>query len=125
MDLKVTNCKNGIILNTPEGDYVFNRSADLAAYFASKFSLDGNSQFSLVNIILVRVENKEKNQIPVIKEIRSLFGSTLKDAKEQVDIALAGGLAVLARGVQREQAWKARKLLEEAGAVVTLVDSTE
>jgi large subunit ribosomal protein L7/L12 len=54
------------------------------------------------------------NKIGVIKAVRSLTSLGLKEAKDLVD----GAPKPLKTGVPKEEAEKAKKVLEEAGATV-------
>jgi large subunit ribosomal protein L7/L12 len=65
------------------------------------------------NVILKEVG---PNKIPVIKEIRTLTGLGLKEAKELVDSAPKA----VKENVSKEEAETARAQLEAAGAVVEL-----
>jgi large subunit ribosomal protein L7/L12 len=65
------------------------------------------------DVILVEAGEKKIN---VIKEVRALTGLGLKEAKDLVE---AGGKAVKEQ-VNKEEAEKIKKILEEAGAKVTL-----
>ena len=57
------------------------------------------------------------NKIPVIKEVRSITGLGLKEAKEKVESAPV----VIQEGVSKEDAEKAKEQLEELGAVVEII----
>lgn len=57
------------------------------------------------------------NKIPVIKEVRSITGLGLKEAKEKVESAPV----VIQEGVSKEDADKAKEQLEELGAVVEII----
>lgn len=65
------------------------------------------------DVILVEAGDKKIN---VIKEVRAITGLGLKEAKDLVE---AGGKAVKEQ-VNKEEAEKIKKVLEEAGAKVTL-----
>lgn len=56
------------------------------------------------------------NKINVIKEVRTLTGLGLKDAKDLVE----GAPKVVKEGVDKEEAKKMKDILEKAGAKVTL-----
>lgn len=56
------------------------------------------------------------NKINVIKEVRTLTGLGLKDAKDLVE----GAPKVVKEGVDKEEAKKMKDVLEKAGAKVTL-----
>ncbi|MDE0682431.1 MAG: 50S ribosomal protein L7/L12 [Candidatus Poribacteria bacterium] len=61
----------------------------------------------------VQLKEFGANKIPVIKEVRSLTGLGLKEAKEKVESAPV----VIQEGVSKEDADKAKEQLEELGAV--------
>jgi large subunit ribosomal protein L7/L12 len=64
----------------------------------------------------VVLEGFGENKIAVIKEVRSLTGLGLKEAKELVESAPKPVL----EGAKKEDAEKAKEALEKAGAAVTL-----
>jgi large subunit ribosomal protein L7/L12 len=66
------------------------------------------------NVILASFEDGKK--IPVIKEVRSLTGLGLKEAKELVE---AGGKAVK-EGVSKDEANSIKEKLEAAGAKIEI-----
>ncbi|CAI8036868.1 50S ribosomal protein L7/L12 [Geodia barretti] len=65
----------------------------------------------------VQLKEFGANKIPVIKEVRSLTGLGLKEAKEKVESAPV----VIQEGVSKEDAEKAKEQLEELGAVVEII----
>ena len=65
----------------------------------------------------VQLKEFGANKIPVIKEVRSLTGLGLKEAKEKVESAPV----VIQEGVSKEDAEKAKEQLEELGAVVEVI----
>lgn len=65
------------------------------------------------NVVLVDAGDKKIN---VIKVVRALTGLGLKEAKDAVE----GTPSVLKEGISKEDAEKAKKELEEAGAKVEL-----
>ena len=65
----------------------------------------------------VQLKEFGPNKIPVIKEVRSLTGLGLKEAKEKVESAPV----VIQEGVSNEDAEKAKEQLEELGAVVEII----
>ena len=65
----------------------------------------------------VQLKEFGANKIPVIKEVRSLTGLGLKEAKEKVESAPV----VIQEGVSKEDAEKAKAQLEEIGAVVEII----
>ena len=74
---------------------------------------DGGDEKSEFNVILKSAGDKKIN---VIKEVRTITGLGLKEAKDLVE---AGGKAVK-EGVPKEEAEEIKKKLEEAGAEVEL-----
>lgn len=88
-------------------------------------SLNNNS--SLVN---ENIKNEEKNifdvilkssgntKLKVIKAIKDIFGKSLTESKELVDSAPK---SILKQGVNKEEAEKLKKQLEEHGAEVELL----
>ena len=73
----------------------------------------GEDEKSEFNVILKATGDKKIN---VIKEVRTITGLGLKEAKDLVE---AGGKAVK-EGVPKEEAEEIKKKLEEAGAEVEL-----
>ena len=73
----------------------------------------GGDEKSEFNVILKAAGDKKIN---VIKEVRTITGLGLKEAKDLVE---AGGKAVK-EGVQKDEAEEIKKKLEEAGAEVEL-----
>ena len=65
----------------------------------------------------VQLKEFGANKIPVIKEVRSITGLGLKEAKEKVESAPV----VIQKGVSKEDADKAKEQLEELGAVVEII----
>ena len=65
----------------------------------------------------VQLKEFGANKIPVIKEVRSLTGLGLKEAKEKVESAPV----VIQEGISKEDAEKAKEQLEELGAVVEII----
>ncbi len=74
---------------------------------------DGGEEKSEFNVILKAAGDKKIN---VIKEVRTITGLGLKEAKDLVE---AGGKAVK-EGVAKAEAEEIKKKLEEAGAEVEL-----
>ncbi len=74
---------------------------------------DGGDEQSEFNVILKSAGDKKIN---VIKEVRTITGLGLKEAKDLVE---AGGKAVK-EGVPKDEAEEIKKKLEEAGAEVEL-----
>lgn len=64
----------------------------------------------------VELSNAGANKINVIKEVRTITGLGLKEAKDLVE----GAPKVVKEGVTKEDAEKFKKQLEAAGAKVTL-----
>jgi len=64
-------------------------------------------------VILAKAGDKKIN---VIKEVRTVTGLGLKEAKDLVE----GAPKELKSGVSKEEAEKIKKLLEEAGATVEI-----
>ena len=64
----------------------------------------------------VEITEAGGNKISVIKAVRALTEMGLKDAKDLVDAAPK----VIKEGVKKEEAEEMKKVLEEAGATVTL-----
>ena len=65
----------------------------------------------------VQLKEFGANKIPVIKEVRSITGLGLKEAKEKVESAPV----VIQEAVSKEDADKAKEQLEELGAVVEII----
>ena len=65
----------------------------------------------------VQLKEFGSNKIPVIKEVRSLTGLGLKEAKDKVESAPV----IIQEGVSKEDAEKAKEQLEELGAVIEIV----
>ena len=65
----------------------------------------------------VQLKEFGANKIPVIKEVRSITGLGLKEAKEKVESAPV----VIQESVSKEDADKAKEQLEELGAVVEII----
>lgn len=74
---------------------------------------DADEEKSEFDLVLKEAGQKK---IAVIKEVRGLTGMNLKDAKALVDKAPC----TLKEKMPKEEAEKAQKLLEEAGAVIEL-----
>lgn len=64
----------------------------------------------------VSLDDAGANKINVIKEVRAITGLGLKEAKDLVD----GAPKVVKAGVNKEEADKIKKLLEDAGAKVSV-----
>lgn len=64
----------------------------------------------------VELTSSGSNKIGVIKEVRTITGLGLKDAKDLVE----GAPKVIKEGVSKEDAAKFKEILEKAGAKVTL-----
>ena len=64
----------------------------------------------------VELKSGGAQKINVIKEVRTLTGLGLKDAKDLVE----GAPKVVKEGVDKEEAKKMKDILEKAGAKVTL-----
>ena len=65
----------------------------------------------------VSLESAGAQKINVIKEVRTITGLGLKEAKDLVD----GAPKVIKEGVAKEEAEALKKKLEEAGATVKLI----
>ncbi len=64
----------------------------------------------------VEITDGGANKINVIKEVRTLTGLGLKEAKDLVE----GAPKIVKEGVSKEEAAKIKDVLEKAGAKVTL-----
>lgn len=64
----------------------------------------------------VHLDEAGGNKINVIKEVRTITGLGLKEAKDLVD----GAPKVVKSGVNKDEAEKIKKLLEDAGAKVSV-----
>ncbi len=64
----------------------------------------------------VELTNAGAQKIKVVKEVKTITGLGLKEAKEAVDNAPS----VIKEGVSKDEAEKIKATLEEVGAVVTL-----
>lgn len=64
----------------------------------------------------VELTDAGANKINVIKEIRTITGLGLKEAKDFVD----GAPKIIKEGVNKDEAAKIKKQVEEAGAKVTI-----
>ena len=87
--------------------------AAVAAAPAASDSGDEADEIDSFDVVLVGVGDKK---IQVIKEVRSLTNLGLKDAKELVD----GAPNSVLEGASKEDAEKAKEVLEAAGASVEL-----
>ena len=65
----------------------------------------------------VQIKEIGGQKIPLIKEVRSITGLGLKEAKEKVESAPV----VIQEGVNREDAEKTKEQLEAIGAVVEII----
>ena len=74
----------------------------------------GADEASEVNVILASVPADKK--IAVLKEVRTITGLGLKEAKDLVD----GAPKAVKEGVKKEDAEAIKKQLEEAGATVEI-----
>ncbi len=84
--------------------------APAAAAAAAAPAAEAQTEFT---VILAKAGDKKIN---VIKEVRTVTGLGLKEAKDLVE----GAPKELKSGVSREEAEKIKKLLEEAGATVEI-----
>ncbi|MGB3546458.1 MAG: 50S ribosomal protein L7/L12 [Saprospiraceae bacterium] len=64
----------------------------------------------------VVLESAGASKLKVVKEVKTLLGLGLKDAKEMVD----GAPTTIKEGVSKDEAEKIKAALEEAGATVEL-----
>ncbi|MGE5354923.1 MAG: 50S ribosomal protein L7/L12 [Deltaproteobacteria bacterium] len=64
----------------------------------------------------VVLESAGANKLKVVKEVKTLLNTGLKEAKDMVD----GAPAVLKEGANKEEAESLKAALEEAGATVVL-----
>ena len=64
----------------------------------------------------IELSESGSNKIAVIKEVRTITGLGLKEAKDLVE----GAPKPLKQGVKKEEAYEMKKALEAAGAKVTL-----
>ena len=86
-------------------------AADGAAAAEEEAAAEEKTEFD------VQLKEFGAQKIPVIKEVRSLTGLGLKEAKEKVESAPV----VIQEGVSKEDAEKAKEQLEELGAVVEII----
>ncbi|QXM24017.1 50S ribosomal protein L7/L12 [Elioraea tepida] len=84
--------------------------APAAAAAAAAPAAEAQTEFT---VILAKAGDKKIN---VIKEVRTVTGLGLKEAKDLVE----GAPKELKSGVSKEEAEKIKKLLEEAGATVEI-----
>lgn len=88
--------------------------AAVAGGGASAEAAEAKTEF---NVIL---KDAGANKINVIKEVRTITGLGLKEAKDLVEAANPGAPKAIKEGVNKEEADKLKKQLEEAGAVVEI-----
>ena len=81
-----------------------------AAGGAAPAAADGDSEVSIV------LASAGANKIAVLKEVRTITGLGLKEAKDLVDAAPKA----IKEGVKKEEADEIKKKLEEAGATVEI-----
>ena len=86
-------------------------AADGAAAAEEEAAAEEKTEFD------VQLKEFGANKIPVIKEVRSLTGLGLKEAKEKVESAPV----VIQEGISKEDAEKSKEQLEELGAVVEII----
>ena len=86
-------------------------AADGAAAAEEEAAAEEKTEFD------VQLKEFGAQKIPVIKEVRSLTGLGLKEAKEKVESAPV----VIQEGVSKEDAEKAKEQLEELGATVEII----
>ena len=86
----------------------------VAAVAAAPAEAAGADEASEVNVILASVPADKK--IAVLKEVRTITGLGLKEAKDLVD----GAPKAVKEGVKKEDAEAIKKQLEEAGATVEI-----
>ena len=86
----------------------------VAAAAAAPAEAAGADEASEVNVILASVPADKK--IAVLKEVRTITGLGLKEAKDLVD----GAPKAVKEGVKKEEAEAIKKQLEEAGATVEI-----
>ena len=101
------------LLKAFEEKFDVTAAAPVAAAAPAAAAAEAEDEQTSFDVILI-AEGAKK--IAVIKEVRSLTGLGLKDAKELVE---AAPKAVL-EGANKEDAEKAKAALEEAGAQVDL-----
>ncbi len=65
----------------------------------------------------VQIKEIGGQKIPLIKEVRSITGLGLKEAKEKVESAPV----VIQEGISKEDAEKAKEQLEAVGAVIEII----
>ena len=86
----------------------------VAAVAAAPAEAAGADEASEVNVILASVPADKK--IAVLKEVRTITGLGLNEAKDLVD----GAPKAVKEGVKKEEAEAIKKQLEEAGATVEI-----
>ena len=86
----------------------------VAAVAAAPAEAAGADEATEVNVILASVPADKK--IAVLKEVRTITGLGLKEAKDLVD----GAPKAVKEGVKKEEAEAIKKQLEEAGATVEI-----
>ena len=86
----------------------------VAAVAAAPAEAAGADEATEVNVILASVPADKK--IAVLKEVRTITGLGLKEAKDLVD----GAPKAVKEGVKKEDAEAIKKQLEEAGATVEI-----
>lgn len=87
-----------------------------AAMPAGNISADDDSSKEEKNEFNVHLDSVGDKKIAVIKEVRSLTGLGLKEAKDLVDAAPK----VILEGASKADAEKAKESLEAVGATITL-----
>ena len=85
----------------------------VAAVAAPAAADAGAAEASEVTVVL---ESAGANKIAVLKEVRTITGLGLKEAKDLVD----GAPKAVKEGVKKEEAEAIKKQLEEAGATVEI-----
>ncbi len=101
------------LLKAFEEKFEVTAAAPVAAAAPAAAAVEAEDEQTSFDVVLI-AEGAKK--IAVIKEVRALTGLGLKDAKELVESAPK---AVL-EGANKEDAEKAKAILEEAGAQVDL-----
>lgn len=91
-------------------------SASAAVAVAAPVAANAGAEAEVKTEFDVSLDESGANKINVIKEVRTITGLGLKEAKDLVE----GAPKVVKSGVSKDEAEKIKKVLEEAGAKVSV-----
>lgn len=113
---KLTLLEAAELVKAMEEKFGVSAAAPVAAVAVAAAPAAGGAEAEEVNEVTVTLTSAGANKIAVLKEVRTITGLGLKEAKDLVDAAPKA----VKENIKKEEAEAIKKQLEEAGATVEI-----